>query len=263
MGLLEGKTAVILNLTNKFSYGWGIAQSMHREGARLFLGYQGERTEASTRKLAGALAGADVIGCDVEYDEQIDAAFAEVERRAGGLDILVHSLAFAPTEALQGAYLDTTREAFRRTLEISAYSLTALLQRAAPLMERRGGGAALALTYLGGERVTPGYNVMGMAKAALEMSVRYLAFDLGERNIRVNAISGGPVSTAASRAIKGYLDMAHIVEQSSPLRRRTTIAEVGDTAAFLCSDLARGVTGEIVHVDSGYHVMGLSAVREG
>jgi enoyl-[acyl-carrier protein] reductase I len=256
--MLDGKTAVLLNITNRFSYGWGIAQAMHRAGARLFLGYQGERTEGATRKLAETLPGVSVVCCDVEFDEQIDAAFAEVERQAGGLDVLVHSLAFAPTEALQGLYLDTTREAFRKTLEVSAYSLTALLQRAAPLMEHRGGGAALALTYLGGERVTPGYNVMGVAKAALEMSVRYLAFDLGERNIRVNAISGGPVSTASSRAIRGYLDMAHIVKASAPLRRGTTIEEVGDTAAFLCSDLARGITGEIVHVDSGYHVMGIS-----
>jgi enoyl-[acyl-carrier protein] reductase I len=258
VALLDGKTALILNLTNKFSYGWGIARSMHREGARLVLGYQGERTESGIRKLAESLPGAAVVGCDVEYDEQIDAAFATVEREAGGLDILVHSLAYAPTEALQGPYLETTREAFRRTLEISAYSLTALLQRAAPLMARRGGGAVLALTYLGGERVTPGYNVMGIAKAALDMSVRYLAWDLGDRNIRVNAISGGPVSTAASRAIKGYLDMAHKVKDSAPLRRGTTIDEVGDAAVFLCSDLARGVTGEIVHVDSGYHVMGIA-----
>jgi enoyl-[acyl-carrier protein] reductase I len=262
VGLLDGKVAVILNITNRFSYGWGIAQAMQREGARLLLGYQGERTEGSVRKLAETLPGAGVVGCDVEDDGQIDAAFAQIEREAGGLDILVHSLAFAPTETLQGKYLDTPREAFLRTLAISAYSLTALLQRAAPLMAARGGGSALALTYLGGERVTPGYNVMGIAKAALDMSVRYLAFDLGEQQIRVNAISGGPVSTAASRAIRGYLDMAHIVERSAPLRRRTTIEEVGDTAAFLCSDLARGITGEVVHVDSGYHVMGLSAVRE-
>ena len=258
MGLLEGKTVLILNLTNKYSYGWGIAQAMHREGGRLLLGYQGERTERSVRQLAETLPGAGVVSCDVEYDDQINALFADVERQAGGLDVLVHSLAYAPTEALQGLYLDTTREAFRRTLEISAFSLAALLQRAAPLMERRGGGSALALTYLGGERVTPGYNVMGVAKAALEMSVGYLAWDLGERNIRVNAISGGPVSTASSRAIKGYLDMAHKVKDSAPLRRGTTIDEVGDTAVFLCSDLARGITGEIIHVDSGYHVMGIA-----
>ena len=262
MGLLEGKNVLILNITNRFSYGWGIAQAMHREGARLFLGYQGERTERSVRQLAETLPGAAVVSCDVEYDDQIDALFADLEREAGGLDVLVHSLAFAPTEALQGLYLETTREAFRRTLEISAYSLAALLQRAAPLMERRGGGSAIALTYLGGERVTPGYNVMGIAKAALEMSVRYLAFDVGERNIRVNAISAGPASTASSRAIRGFLDMVHVVEQSAPLRRRTTIEEVGDTAVFLASDLGRGVTGEVLHVDSGYHVMGISAVRE-
>jgi enoyl-[acyl-carrier protein] reductase I len=257
MSLLEGKVAVILNITNKFSYGWGIAQAMHREGARLVLGYQGERTERGVRQLAETLPGVTLVGCDVTDDGQIDAAFATVKREAGGVDILVHSLAFAPTDALEGTYLKTSREAFRLTLDISAYSLTALLQRAAPLMAARGGGAALALTYLGGERVAPGYNVMGVAKAALEMSVRYLAWDLGPDNIRVNAISGGPVSTASSRAIKGYLDMAHRVKEAAPLRRGTTIDEVGDTAVYLCSDLARGVTGEVVHVDSGYHAMGV------
>jgi enoyl-[acyl-carrier protein] reductase I len=262
VGMLDGKVAVVLNLTNKFSYGWGIAQAMQREGARLVVGYQGERTEGSVRRLVEGLPGASLVACDVGYDDQIDAAFAQIEREAGGLDILVHSLAFAPTEALQGLYLDTSREAFRTTLEVSAYSLAALLQRAAPLMAARGGGAALALTYLGGERVAPGYNVMGVAKAALEMSVRYLAWDLGDRNIRVNAISGGPASTASSRAIKGFLDMARIVREASPLRRNTTIEEVGDTAAFLCSDLARGITGEIVHVDSGYHAMGVLQPRE-
>ena len=257
MGLLEGKTALILNITNKFSYGWGIAQAMHREGARLFLGYQGERVERSVRQLADTLPNTGVVACDVQFDVQIDAVFETVHREAGGLDVLVHSLAFAPTDALEGTYLKTSREAFRLTLEVSAYSLTALLQRAAPLMEARGGGAAVALTYLGGERVTPGYNVMGVAKAALEMSVRYLAWDLGARNIRVNAISGGPVSTASSRAIKGFLDMAHRAKDTAPLRRVNTTAEVGDAAVYLCSDLASGITGEVLHVDGGYHVMGV------
>lgn len=262
MGLLDGKVAVIFNITNKFSYGWGIAQSLQREGARLALGYQGERTEASVRKLAETLPGSTVVGCDVMHDDQIDAAFTQIEREMGGLDAVIHSLAYAPTEALGGLYLDTSREAFRQTLEISAYSLVSLTQRAAPLLEARGGGSVLTLTYLGGERVTPGYNVMGIAKAALDMSVRYLAWDVGDKNIRVNAISGGAVSTAASRAIKGYLDMAHQAKAASPLRRNTTIAEVGDTAAYLCSDLARGVTGEVIHVDSGYHAMGIARTTD-
>lgn len=258
MGLLDGKIALILNITNKFSYGWGIAQSMHREGARLLLGYQGERTERAVHQLAETLPGAGVVSCDVEFDDQIDALFQTVEQQAGGLDVLVHSLAFAPTDALEGTYLKTSREAFRKTLEISAYSLAAVLQRAAPLMEARGGGAAVTLSYLGGERVTPGYNVMGVAKAALEMSVGYLAYDLGERNIRVNAISGGAISTASSRAIAGFLDMARRAREVAPLRRNTTLGDVGDAAVFLCSDLGRGITGEVLHVDAGYHAMGLA-----
>lgn len=257
MGLLEGKTAAVLAVTNKFSYGWAIAEALHREGARLVMSYQGERTERSVRALAETLPGTLVLPCDVQYDDQMDAFFAAIEREMDGLDILVHSIAFAPTEALQGSYLKTTREQFTLALEVSAYSLTSLLQRAAPLMDRRGGGAAIALSFLGGERVAPGYNVMGIAKAALEMSVGYLAWDLGERNIRVNAISGGPASTAASRAIKGFLDMAHRVAAAAPLRRNNTAAEVGDAAVFLCSDFARGITGEVLHVDAGYHVMGI------
>jgi enoyl-[acyl-carrier protein] reductase I len=258
VGLLDGKTAVILGVTNRFSYAWGIAQAMSREGARLILTFQGERVERSVRQLADSLPGTLILPCDVTHDDQIDALFAGVEREAGGLDILVHSIAFAPTDALEGEYLKTSREAFRLALDVSAYSLTAVLQRAAPLMEARGGGAVVTLSYLGGERVTPGYNVMGVAKAALEMSVGYLAYDLGPRQIRVNAISGGPVSTASSRAVKGILTMIERVKEASPLRRGTTTAEVGDTAVFLCSDLARGITGEVVHVDSGYHAMGLA-----
>lgn len=258
MALLDGKVAAVLGFVNKFSYGWGIAEALHREGARLAVHYQGERVEGSVRKLCEAIPGTLVQPLDATDDAQIDAFFAGVEREFGGLDILVHSMAFAPTEALSGPYLKTEREAFRLALDISCYSFTALLQRAAPLMAARGGGSALTLSYLGGERVMPGYNVMGLAKAALEMSVGYLAWDLGEQKIRVNAISGGPVSTASSRAIKGYLDMAHMVRDKSPLKRGTTIAEVGDTAVFLASDLARGITGEVIHVDSGYHTMGLA-----
>ncbi len=257
MGLLDGKVALVLGVANKFSIGWAIARALHREGARLVLNYQGERVERGVRALGEALSGTLVLPCDVSDDTQIDALFREIDAAYGGLDALVHAIAYAPTEALDGPYLYTSREAFRVALEVSAYSLTAVLQRAAPLMERRGGGAAVTLTYLGGERVVPHYNVMGVAKAALEMSVRYLAADLGPRGVRVNAISAGPISTASSRAIKGFLEMAHRVAEQAPLRRGTSADEVADTAVYLLSDLARGVTGEVVHVDSGYHVLGV------
>ena len=256
MGLLDQKTALILGIANKFSYAWAIAQAMHREGARLIVTYQNERVERGVRALAETLPGTTVFPCDVQHDGEIDALFAAIARDTEGLDIVVHSLAYALTEALTGAYLHTSREAFRVALEVSAYSLAAVLQRAAPLMERRGGGAAVTLTYLGGERVTPGYNVMGVAKAALEMSVGYLAWDLGASNIRVNAISGGPVSTASSRAIKGFLEMSHRVREAAPLRRTNTVAEVGDAAVFLCSDMAAGITGEVLHVDGGWSLKG-------
>lgn len=255
MGLLDGKVALVLGVANKFSIGWAIAQALHREGARLVLTYQGERVERSVRALGETLPGTLVLPCDVNDDAQIDALFREIDAAHGGLDALVHSIAYAPTEALDGPYLHTSREAFRVALEVSAYSLTAVLQRAAPMMARRG-GAAVTLTYLGGERVVPHYNVMGVAKAALEMSVRYLAADLGPHGVRVNAISAGPISTASSRAIKGFLEMAHRVAEQAPLRRATSADEVADTAVYLLSDLARGVTGEVVHVDSGYHVLG-------
>jgi enoyl-[acyl-carrier protein] reductase I len=256
MGVLEGRTALVLGVANRFSIGWAIARALHREGARLVLNYQGERVERGVRGLAESLPGTLVLPCDVSDDVQLDALFAAIEREAGGLDALVHSIAYAPTEALDGAYLATTREAFRVALEVSAYSFTAALQRAAPLMQARGGGAALTMTYLGGERVVPHYNVMGIAKSALEMSVRYLAADLGPSNVRVNAISAGPISNACARAIKGFLEMVHRATDQAPLRRSTTADEVADTAVYLCSDLARGLTGEILHVDAGYHVMG-------
>jgi enoyl-[acyl-carrier protein] reductase I len=256
--LLDAKIALILGVANRFSIAWPIAQALSREGARVILSYQGERVERSVRQLAETLDGALALPCDVGDDAQIDALFARIDREAGGVDAVVHSIAFAPTEALDGPYLATSREAFRVSLEVSVYSLTALAQRAVPRLEARGGGSILTLTYLGGERVVPHYNVMGVAKAALDMSVRYLANDLGEKNIRVNAISAGPISTASSRAIKGFLQMAHRVAEAAPLRRTTTAEEVADTAVFLLSDLARGVTGEVIHVDAGYHVMGMA-----
>lgn len=257
-GLLAGKTGLVMGVANRRSIAWGIARALSAEGARLAFSYQGERIEKSVRELAATLPGAVVLPCDVTDDAQLDALFAGVAEAFSGLDILIHSIAFAPTEALSGRYLDTSREAFRIALEVSTYSLTAAMQRAAPLMERRGGGSAITLTYLGGERVIPNYNVMGLAKAALDMSVRYLAADLGPRNIRVNAISAGPVSTLSSRAIHGVLDMIRRVRETAPLRRDTELDDIAGVAVFLCSDLARGVTGETLHVDAGYHVMGLA-----
>jgi enoyl-[acyl-carrier protein] reductase I len=257
-GLLAGKLGLVMGVANRRSIAWSIAQALAGAGARLALSYQGARIEKNVRELAATLPDAPVFPCDVTDDAQIDALFAGVERAFGGLDILIHALAYAPTEALQGAYLDTSREAFRVALEVSAYSLTAVMQRAVPLMERRGGGSAVTLTYLGGERVMPNYNVMGVAKAALDMSARYLAADLGPRNIRVNVISAGPISTLSSRAIHGVLDMMKRVREAAPLRRDTDPADVANTALYLCSDLARGVTGEVIHVDNGYAIMGVA-----
>jgi enoyl-[acyl-carrier protein] reductase I len=260
--MLAGKKALVASVTNHRSLGWGIAQALHAAGAQLLVAYQGERTERTVKKLAETLPGTLTVCLDVVSDDQIDAAFALAEREMGGLDILVHAIAYAPGDALQGRFVDTRREAFAMTLDVSAYSLTALAQRAAPMMAARGGGSILALTYLGGERVVPNYNVMGVAKAALDASVRYLANDLGPQNIRVNGISSGPVSTASSRGIAGYLKMEHVVAGSSPLKRKTELAEVGATAVFLASDGASGITGENIHVDSGYHILGMTPPPE-
>lgn len=256
-GLLEGKCGLVLGVANGRSIAWGIAQGLNEAGARLAFSYQGERIENNVRQLAVTLPGSAVFPCDLTDDDQIDALFAGVDQAFNGLDFLIHAVAFAPTEALTGTYLQTPRDAFRVTLDVSAYSFTAALQRAVPQMERRGGGSALSLTYLGGERVVPNYNVMGVAKAALDMSVRYLASDLGPKNIRVNAISAGPISTLSSRAISGVLEMIKHARQVAPLRRDTELVDVAGTAIYLCSDLARGVTGELIHIDSGYHAMGV------
>ena len=259
MGLLDGKVALVLGVANRFSIAWGIAQALHREGARLVLNYQGERVERPVRQLAETLENTLVYPCDVTIDEQIDALFAAVKEEAGGLDTLVHCLAYAPTDALNGQFVDTSRDAFRMSLDISTYSLVAVTKRAVPLFEERGGGTVTALSYLGGERVIPHYNLMGVAKAALEMSVRYLAADLGPQNIRVNTISAGPISTASGRAIGGFTELLSQVANVVPLRHKTTTDEVGDTAVYLASDLSRGVTGERIHVDSGFHILGVAA----
>jgi len=253
--LLEGKKGLVVGVANKRSIAWGIAEALHREGARLAFNYQGERLEENVRSLAAEQPGSAVFPCDVTRDDEIDALFANVKQAFGRLDILVHCVAFARKEDLEAEFLATSREGFKTALDISAYSLTALAQRAAPLME--GGGSIVALTYLGSGRVIPGYNVMGVAKAALEASVRYLAHDLGKRGIRVNGISSGPISTLAARGVPGFTKMLQHVREHSPLPRNTEPAEVGDAALFLCSSLARGVTGEILFVDNGYHIMGM------
>jgi enoyl-[acyl-carrier protein] reductase I len=252
--LLEGKKALIVGVANKRSIAWAIAEALHREGARLAFNYQGERLKENVEGLAAGLAGSLVFPCDVTKDAEIDALFANVKGAFGRLDILVHCVAFAKKEDLEAGFLTTSRDGFALALDVSAYSLTALAQRAAPLME--GGGAMVALTYLGSERVIPKYNVMGVAKAALEASVRYLAHDLGKQNVRVNGISAGPINTLAARGISGFTDILKIVRDKSPLPRNTEPAEVGDVALFLCSDLARGVTGEVLFVDNGFHIMG-------
>ena len=254
--MLQGKTGLIFGVANKRSIAWAIAQALAGAGARLAFTFQGERLEAGVRELAGTLDGSLVTPCDVTRDEDLDRVFDDVDRQFGGLDILVHSVAFAAKEDLEGRFVDTTRANFLMALDISAYSLPAMVRRAEPLMARRGGGSVLTMTYLGGERAVPNYNVMGVAKAALDASVRYLAAELGASNIRVNAISAGPLRTLAARSISGFTLMEEHYEKRAPLRRNVDAGEVGQTALFLCSPMASGITGEVVHVDGGYHAMG-------
>ncbi|HKQ97775.1 MAG TPA: enoyl-ACP reductase [Candidatus Polarisedimenticolia bacterium] len=253
--LLKDKKALIVGVANKRSIAWSIAESFHREGARLAFNYQGERLKENVEGLAANMPGSIVLPCDVTNDVEIDALFKGVGEAFGRLDILVHCVAFAKKEDLESEFVGTSRDGFKMAHDISAYSLTALAQRAVPLME--GGGSILALTYLGSERVVPKYNVMGVAKAALESSIRYLASDLGPKNIRVNGISAGPINTLAARGISGFTSILGVVREKAPLRRNTEPGEVGDAAAFLASDLARGVTGDILFVDNGMHIMGL------
>jgi enoyl-[acyl-carrier protein] reductase I len=257
--LLEGKLGLVLGIANKRSLAWGIAQSVSREGARLAVTYQGERLEENVRELAQSLQQPLILPCDVSRDEDIDALVSAVQKEFGGLDFVVHAVAYALREELDGEFLNTSREGYRIAQEISSYSLTALARRAAPLMEGRS-GSIVTLTYLGGERVVPHYNVMGVAKAALDMSVRYLAADLGPRGIRVNAISAGPVKTLAASGVHGISKMLEYHRTHAPLRKNTEQEEVGDTALFLVSRLSRGITGEVLHVDGGFHVMGMSAL---
>ena len=257
--LLEGKHGLVLGIANKRSLAWGIAQAVHREGARLAVTYQGERLEENVRDLAAGLRDPVILPCDVSRDEDLQALADGARRELGHLDFVVHAVAYALREELDGEFVNTSREGYRVAQDISAYSLTALDKATVPLMEGRA-GSIVTLTYLGGERVVPHYNVMGVAKAALEMSVRYLASDLGPRGVRVNAISAGPVKTLAASGVHGISKMLEYHRTHAPLRKNTEQEEVGDAALFLVSSLSRGITGEVVHVDGGFHVMGMSAL---
>lgn len=257
MQALHNQTGLIVGVANKRSIAWAIAQAAASAGARLALTYQGERLEENVRELAASLTGPLVLPCDVADDKQIDDVFSAIDREFGGLDFVVHGAAFAPREELSAPFVQTSREGFRTSLDISAYSLIALARGAVPLMERRGGGSILTLTYLGSERVFHNYNVMGVAKAALEAAVRYLAADLGPKNIRVNAISAGPIKTLAASGISGFSSILQIYRDRAPLRRTVETAEVAEAAIFLLSAAGRAVTAEVLMVDAGYHATGM------
>jgi enoyl-[acyl-carrier protein] reductase I len=257
-GAFAGKQGLVLGVANKRSIAWAIAQRLANEGAELAFTYQGERIESSVRELAASVSSPLVTACDVRSDEDVSRVFSEVSAAfAGGLDLLVHSVAFAAAEDLEGRFTDTPRDRFWLAVDVSAYSLVACARAAEPLMEARGGGSILTMTYLGGERAVPHYNVMGVAKATLDASVRYLAWDLGPKSIRVNAVSAGPVRTLAARSIAGFPTMEAIVEERSPLRRNIDAGEVAGAAAYLLSDESGGVTATTLYVDSGYHSMGM------
>ena len=255
--LLEGKKGLILGVANKQSIAWAIAESAAREGANLIFNYQNDRFKDKVEKLAEGVAGSKTFQCDVGSDDEIAAMMKSVEEEFGQLDFLVHSIAYAPSEELAGEFINTSRQGFATALEVSAYSLIAVSRAATPLM--KDGGSIITLTYLGSERVIPNYNVMGVAKAALESTVRYLANDLGPRGIRVNAISAGPIRTLAARGVGGISKMVEAHREIAPLRHATEQAEVGDTALFLLSSLGRGITGEVIYVDGGYHILGTLA----
>ena len=256
--LMAGKRGVVMGVANDRSIAWGIASAVRAQGGQLAFTYQGATLEKRVRPLAESVGSDLVLQCDVSDDSSIDSAFEIIKQRWGVLDFVVHAIAYSDKEELKGRYLNTTRGNFGRSLDISCYSFTAMAQRAVPLMHN--GGSLLTLTYYGSERVMPHYNVMGVAKAALEASVRYLAADLGDSNIRVNAISAGPIKTLAASAIGDFRYILKWNEYNSPLRRNVGVDDVGGSALYLLSDLSQGVTGEIHHVDSGYHVVGMMAV---
>jgi enoyl-[acyl-carrier protein] reductase I len=252
--LLDSKKGLIIGVANKHSIAWAIAQSAVGQGAQLIFTYQNERLRENVEELVATMPGAKAFPCDVGDDAQIASLIQHVQNEVGTLEFLVHSVAFAPREELTGQFVNTTRQGFATALDVSAYSLVAVTKAALPLMTN--GGSVVTLTYLGAERVVPHYNVMGVAKAALEASVRYLAHDLGPKNIRVNAISAGPIKTLAARGVSGISKMVDHHREFAPLRRATEQGEVGDTALFLISPLGRGITGEVIYVDGGYHILG-------
>ncbi|QDU69228.1 enoyl-ACP reductase FabI [Engelhardtia mirabilis] len=255
-GFLEGKTGVVLGVANKRSLAWGCAKALSAQGMRLAFTYVGERLEKGVRALASELPGSIVVPCDVTVDADIDAAMKAIKDEFGHLDTVVHAVAFAKREELGGNFFDTSREGYQVAHEVSAYSLTAVAKRALPLMEGRN-GSIVTLTYIGSERVIENYNVMGIAKAALEASVRYLAHDVGPRGIRVNAISAGPIRTLSASGITGFNEILDHIASRAPLRRNITADEVGDVCAFLASDMSRGITGSTIYVDAGYNIMGV------
>jgi enoyl-[acyl-carrier protein] reductase I len=256
MGLLDGKLGIVFGVANKRSIAWAIAQAWAREGAQLAFTYQGQRVKENVEELA-ATFGADtlLLPCDVTKDEEIAGVFQTVGEKFGRLHLLLHSVAFAPKEALEGHFVNTSREAYRIAHDVSAYSLVALSRAAAPLMTE--GGSIIAMSYYGAEKVVPHYNVMGVAKASLEASTRYLAYDLGTKKIRVNCISAGPVNTLAARGISGFGEMFKHYEEHAPLKRNVTSEELGATGLFLASDGAAAITGQVIYVDAGYQIMGM------
>jgi enoyl-[acyl-carrier protein] reductase I len=251
---LKGRTAIVFGVANKRSIAWAIAQKLHAAGAQMILTYQNERLKEEAADLIAALPGAHAYQCDVSVDAEIDSLFVQLKERYGKLHVLVHSVAFAPADELKNDFIFTSREGFRIAHDVSVYSLIAVTRAAAPLMTE--GGSVMTLSYYGAEKVVPRYNVMGVAKAALEATVRYLAADAGKHNIRVNAISAGPIKTLAARGISGFGDMLKTQAERAPLKRNVDVNEVGDTALYLASDLSTGITGETIYVDCGYNIMG-------
>ncbi len=257
MPLLEGKTGIVFGVANKRSIAWAIAQALSREGMRLAFTYQGERLKGNVEELCASMPGPLILPCDVTLDAEVEAVFKEVGETFGGLDALVHSVAFAPREDLENDFVNTSRDGFKTAHDISAYSLVGLTRAALPLFEKAGGGAVLAMTYYGAEKAVEGYNLMGVAKASLDASVRYLAANLGPKNVRVNAISAGPVNTLAARGIKGFTGMLKHHAERAPLRRNVELEEIANAALFLLSPMSAGVTGEVLFVDGGYNIIGL------
>lgn len=257
MALLAGRHGIVFGVANKRSIAWGIAQALSREGMRLAFTYQGDRLKESVMALATTLTDSLILPCDVTKDEDVDAVYRTISEEFGKLDALVHSVAFAPREDLEGEFVNTSRDGFKTAHDISAYSLVGLTRPAMPLFEKAGGGSVLALSYYGAVKAVLGYNVMGVAKASLEATVRYLAANLGAQNVRVNAISAGPVNTLAARGIKGFTDMLKNHADKAPLHRNVELEEIGNAALFLLSSMSSAITGEVLYVDCGYNIVGI------